>query len=71
MTTQKTTAGKLPGDVLIRIGPVAVAIGFFLAFMTAGSASGLAVILTLTIGGLLLVVIGYLKRISHALANKP
>lgn len=70
MTTTKTKANKLPGDALIGFGPVIAALGLVMAFLTAGNAGGLALVLSLTIGGLLLVVIGYLKRISVALATK-
>lgn len=70
MTIPKARARKLPGDVLIGFGPVIAGLGLFMACMTAGNAGGLALILSLTIGGLLLVVIGYLKRISVALATK-
>ena len=61
----------MAGDAIIGWGTIAAIIGFVLAFATAGSGSGLAATLTLTIGGLLMVIIGYLKRISEALTNRP
>lgn len=67
MTTQKTKARKLPGDAFIGGGTVAACIGMLFAFTTANSGAGIGVVLSLTLGGLLLVVIGYLKRISAAL----
>lgn len=70
MTTTKTKANKLPGDALIGFGPVIALLGLILAFMTAGNAGGLALTLSLTIGGLLLVVIGYLKRIAVIIASR-
>lgn len=71
MTTRKTKTVKLAGDAIIGWGTMAAIVGFVLAFATAGSGGGLVVTLTLTIGGLLMVIIGYLKRIAVALTNRP
>jgi hypothetical protein len=61
---------KRPGDALLGWGIVLAVLGFVLALLTAGYGGNLAVVLTLTVGGLLLVVISYLKRILIALESR-
>jgi hypothetical protein len=66
-TTSSKTKTKRPGDSLIGLGGMLSVLGLILAFMTASTATSIALALSLTLGGLLLVVIGYLKRIAVAL----
>ncbi|POH57107.1 hypothetical protein [Arthrobacter glacialis] len=69
MTIQKTKTVNLARDAINGGGTVAAISGVVLAFATAGSVGGLTVTLTLRIGGLLKVIIGYLKRIALALTK--
>lgn len=66
--SKKKTNG--PGDFFIGIGGVVAVLGLMLAFVTASSAESIALTLSLTIGGLLLVAIGYLKRIAVVLESR-
>ncbi|MFI5084659.1 MAG: hypothetical protein ACHP7K_01890 [Actinomycetales bacterium] len=63
----KTRTSRKPGDSLVGFGAIAGILGMFLALMTAGSAVSIGLTLSLTIGGLLLVIVGYLKRITVAI----
>ncbi|MCA4132938.1 hypothetical protein [Arthrobacter sp. M4] len=61
---------KTPGDALIGFGIIVTILGLILAFMTAPTGASIALTISLSLGGLLLVVIGYLKRIVVALESR-
>ena len=70
----KKTAKGSQGSLLVGIGGVASIIGILLILINLGSTSGsggnIVIGLTLAIAGLLLVMVGYLKRIAVALENR-
>lgn len=69
----KKKSRKRGGDALVGIGSILAIIGFLLALINMGSAAGtganIMMGMVLVVSGLLMVVIGYLKRIAIALES--
>ncbi|NMR29952.1 hypothetical protein [Crystallibacter degradans] len=68
--TKKKASNRRPGDALIGIGTVLSGVFFAFTLITTFS-GGIAVVpFTVVFAGLLLVVIGYLKRIAVAVETR-